>query len=72
MATTLELAQAIASQPAMAVQATLRAIWAARELAPSQAKGMAPALIAHGMSQNLYAEGQQDFENKVRVKPKLR
>ena len=72
MATTLELAQAIASQPAMAVQATLRAIWAARELAPSQAKGMAPALIAHGMSQNLYAEGQQDFENKVRVKPKIR
>jgi len=72
MATTLELAQAIASQPAMAVQATLRAIWAARELAPSQAKGMAPALMAEGMRQNLYAEGQQDFENKVRVKPKLR
>ena len=72
MPTTLALADAIASQPAPAVQATLRAIWAARELSPSQAKSVAPAIIAHGMNPALYAQGQQAFENKVRVKPRLR
>ena len=72
MSSTMALATAIADQPAPAVQATLRAIWAARELSPSQAKSVAPAIIAHGMSPALYAEGQRAFETKVRVKPKLR
>ncbi len=70
--TAIELAQAIASQPSLAVQTTLRAIWAARDLSPSQAKSMASAILAHGMSQAAYAQGQKAFESKVRVTPKLR
>jgi len=72
MSTTMELAEAIAANQPMAVQATLRGIWAARELSPAQAISMAPAIIAHGMSTENYAEGQQAFENKVRVKPRTR
>lgn len=72
MPAALELAQAIASQPALAVQATLRAIWAARDLSPSQAKAIAPAILAAGMSQSAYSEGQEAFENKVRGTPRLR
>jgi enoyl-CoA hydratase/carnithine racemase len=72
MTTALELAQAIASQPALAVQTTLRAIWAAHELSPAQAMSMAPAILANGMSPAALAEGQKVFESKVRIKPKVR
>ncbi len=72
MPTALQLAQTIASQPALAVQTTLRAIWAARDLAPSQAKDIASSILAHGMSPQAYAEGQAAFESKVRIEPKLR
>jgi enoyl-CoA hydratase/carnithine racemase len=72
MTTALELAQAIASQPALAVQTTLRAIWAAHELSPAQAMSIAPAILANGMSPAALSEGQKVFESKVRITPKLR
>ena len=68
----LQLADTIASQPAQAVQATLRAIWAANELSPSQAIGIAPSILANGMSAEALAEGQKVFESGVRIKPKVR
>ena len=67
-----ELAEVIASQPPLAVQTTLRAIWAAHELSPGQAMSMAPAILANGMSPAALLEGQQVFESKVRIKPKVR
>ena len=48
MTTALKLAQAIASQPALAVQTTLRAIWAAHELSAAQAMSMAPRSSSTG------------------------
>ena len=67
-----ELAETIASQPAAAVQATLRAIWAATELSPSQAIQMAPSILANGMDAATIAEGQQVFESGRRIKPRVR
>ena len=72
MTTTLELAHVIASQPPLAVQTTLRAIWAAHELSPAQAISVAPAILANGMSPAALAEGQKVFESKVRITPKVR
>jgi enoyl-CoA hydratase/carnithine racemase len=72
MTTTLALADVIASQPPLAVQTTLRAIWAAHELSPGQAMSMAPAILANGMSPAALAEGQKVFESKVRITPKMR
>ncbi len=70
--TALDLAQVIASQPSLAVQTTLRAIWAANELSPAQAMSMAPAILANGMSSTALTEGQRVFESKVRITPKVR
>ena len=66
------LAQIIASQPSLAVQTTLRAIWAAHELSPAQALSVAPAILANGMSPAALAEGQRVFESKLRITPRVR
>jgi enoyl-CoA hydratase/carnithine racemase len=66
------LAESIATQPAIAVQATMRAIWAANDLSREQAKSMAPALMTTGMSTQAMAEGRAAFESGVRITPRLR
>jgi enoyl-CoA hydratase/carnithine racemase len=68
----VELAVTIASQPAAAVQATLRAVWAAAELSPSQALQMAPSILAHGTDAATIAEGQHVFESGRRINPRVR
>jgi len=69
---TLRVAKAIASQPARAVQATVRAMWAARELTPAQALAMAAELLALGTTPDALEEGQRAFTSGKRIDPRLR
>jgi enoyl-CoA hydratase/carnithine racemase len=66
------VAGAIASQPTLAVQATLRSIWTAHELSRSQALEQGFAYIATGTDQNSINEGQQAFTSGQRVEWRLR
>lgn len=65
-------ARAIASQPPLAIQGTLRAIWSARELSRSQALSMAYAYVAMGTNADSIREGQEAFASKKRLPWKLR
>ena len=67
-----ELAGVIASQPALAVEGTVRAIWAARELGQRQALRLGYAFVAMGTSPESIAEGQQLFASGERVEWKPR
>jgi len=62
----------IASQPALAIEGTVRSIWAARELGGRQALRFGYGLVAMGTSQESIAEGQRAFESGDRPKWKLR
>lgn len=67
------LARVIASQPPLAVQATLRTIWAAQELPRRQALADAGvAFIAVGTDEASLAEGQRAFASGERVEWRLR
>ncbi len=66
------LATAIASQPAAAVQGTLRAIWAAYDLSREQALSLAPAILTTATDPNAMAEGQEAFSSGQRIKPHIR
>jgi enoyl-CoA hydratase/carnithine racemase len=65
-------ADAIASAPRVAVEGTVRSIWAARELSRSQALGMGWALIGLGSDPDSLAEGQRRFESGARIDWRLR
>ncbi len=65
-------AEAIASQPALAVQGTLRALWAAREMSRSQALALGYAFIGLGTNTESLREGQKAFASGQRPKWKLR
>jgi enoyl-CoA hydratase/carnithine racemase len=65
-------AKIIASQPPLAIQGTLRAIWAARELSRSQALSMAYAFVGLGTNKHSIQEGQKAFASKERPKWRLR
>jgi len=62
----------IASQPPLAIQGTLRAIWAARELPRAQALAMAYAFVGLGTNKQSIQEGQKAFASKDRPKWRLR
>ena len=66
------LAETIASQPPQAVQASLRAIWAANDLGRLDALALAPAVLAAGTDPKALARGQADFEAGRRISPRLR
>lgn len=66
------VAGCIASQPAAAVEGTLRAIWAAKELSRKQALEMAPHLYALGTVPEAIEEGQQAFASGKRIEWQLR
>ena len=68
----LEIAETIASQPPAAVQATVRAVWAAAELGPHQALRLAPSILANGIDAAAIAEGQARFESGRRIAPRTR
>jgi enoyl-CoA hydratase/carnithine racemase len=65
-------ANAIASQPPLAIQGTVRAIWAARELGQRQALRLGYSYVAMGTDQDSIAEGQKLFESGKRIDWKLR
>ena len=65
-------AKAIASAPALAIQGTLRAIWAAKEMTRSQALSLGYAFVGLGTNRESIQEGQRAFASKDRPKWKLR
>ena len=65
-------AEAIASAPPLAIQGTLRAIWAERELPRAQALALGYAYVGMGTNQESIRQGQEAFASGKRVKWKLR
>ena len=61
------IAESIASQPTIAVQASLRAIWAANDLNRLDALSLAPSILTAGMSKTAMREGQEAFESGKRI-----
>lgn len=68
----VEIATVIASQPARAVQATVRAMWMARDLFPSQADALGAELLNDGITAAALEEGQRAFSSGKRIDWKLR
>jgi len=66
------VAATIASQPPTAVQASLRALWAARELTRAQMLDVGNSFLNLAMSAEALAEGQQVFSSGERITPKIR
>jgi len=66
------LAEAIASQPPHAVQATLRTLWAGRDLPAAQAIELGNTFLALGTTAAGLAEGQERFGSGERPKWRLR
>jgi enoyl-CoA hydratase/carnithine racemase len=62
----------IAAQPPLAIQGTVRSIWAARELGSRQAARLGYAFVAMGTNQDSIAEGQKFFESGKRIDWKAR
>jgi enoyl-CoA hydratase/carnithine racemase len=67
-----ELAAIIASQPKLAVEGTVRAIWSTRSMPQREAVRLGYAFVAMGTNQDSIAEGQELFESGKRVEWKLR
>ncbi len=68
----LEIAKLVASQPARAVQATVRAMWLARSLSPDQADVLGAELLNNGFTTEALEEGQKVFESGKRIEWRLR
>jgi enoyl-CoA hydratase/carnithine racemase len=66
------VAETIASQPPLAVQGTLRAIWASAEMPRGQALANAYAFVKLGTNADSLKEGQKSFESGARPKWRLR
>jgi enoyl-CoA hydratase/carnithine racemase len=66
------IADRIAEKPPLAVQGTLRALWAARDLPRSQALALGYAFVKMGTSSESIKEGQRAFESGERPKWRLR
>ena len=72
MATARQLAEVIAMQPPAAVQATLRSLWAARDLPIGQATSLGNLFLQLGHTTESMEEGQALFRSGARPKPRLR
>jgi len=66
------VAAAIASQPPTAVQASLRSLWAARELTRMQMLDVGNSFLNLAMSKDALAEGQAVFSSGQRIDPTIR
>jgi enoyl-CoA hydratase/carnithine racemase len=71
-ASALRIARAIASQPPTAVQASLRSLWAARELTRGQMLDVGNTFLNLAMSKDALAEGQAVFRSGQRIDPTIR
>jgi len=65
-------ASIVASAPPLAVQGTLRSLWAGLEGTRSQALAQGWALIALGTDDDSLAEGQAAFSSGKRIEPRIR
>ncbi len=70
--TARQVAATIASQPPTTIQATLRTLWAARNLTPDQASSLGNVFLQLGTSARALNEGQEVFANQPRPKWRLR
>jgi enoyl-CoA hydratase/carnithine racemase len=70
--TAQELAGVFAAQPPLAVQATLRTLWAARDLPGVQATDLGNLFLQLGTTTDALLEGQEAFASGRRAKPRLR
>jgi enoyl-CoA hydratase/carnithine racemase len=68
----LRVARAIASQPAHAVQATVRALWEGAVRGPSGALEIGGRLLAEGTTVEALEEGQKVFRSGQRIEWRLR
>ena len=66
------IAEAIASAPAAPMQATLRTLWAGRELSRKQALDLGNTFLNLSMSEATMAEGQEIFASGARIEPRVR
>jgi len=66
------VADAIASQPPVGVQASLRAIWAANDLGTKQALTMGPSLLTTGFDRAGMEAGTAAFASGKRIAPRTR
>ena len=72
LAAAQSLAATIASQPAMAVQATLRTLWAAKDLPINHATELGNVFLQIGTSVDALNEGQEVFAKGGRIEPRIR
>lgn len=72
LASAQALASIIASSPPLAIQGTLRSLWAGLELTRSQALAQGWSFIGLGTNEDSLAEGQRAFASGVRIKPRIR
>lgn len=70
--TAVALAESIAANPPGAVQASLRTIWAARDLTPQQLQAVGNLFLNPAMTVDNLAEGQAVFSSGNRAKPRVR
>lgn len=70
--TATALAASIAAKPAGAVQATLRTLWAARDLSAAQMTDLGNVFLHLSMSAESLAEGQQVFQKREKAPPRIR
>lgn len=66
------IARQLASLPAIAVQGTLKSLWAARTMARDQAIAMASTFVEVGNHPDAIAEGQAFFASGGRITPRIR
>ncbi len=66
------VANAIASQPATAVQGTVRALWMARDMDRKNALDFGKVLIRPGSDPAALLEGQRAFSGGTRITPRVR
>lgn len=67
-----QLAGVIASQPPKAVQASLRTLWAAKDMTVAQATDLGNIFLQIGTSIDALNEGQASFTSGERIKPRIR
>jgi enoyl-CoA hydratase/carnithine racemase len=70
--TAVALAEVIASNPPEAVQASLRTIWAARDMSPQQMQSIGNIFLSRAMTAEHMSAGQEIFKAKKRGKPRIR
>ncbi|MFT5203794.1 MAG: enoyl-CoA hydratase/carnithine racemase [Candidatus Aldehydirespiratoraceae bacterium] len=66
------VADAIAAQPPVAVQATMRAIWAANDMGRLNALAMAPAILTTGFDRAGMEAGTESFNSGARIESRKR